>query len=143
MTASNPAVASATAPDESSMVLYHEKWLPPFLPVLVLAPFLLPMFWNFSVSVTSSHLVFGYSWGVTQASLSRETIVDAQVVKEIHGLYQWGGWGIRKNLSWETGYIAKNGPGVKVTTADAGVYVFNCNDPDKVCEILLKSENNQ
>lgn len=141
MTASLPAAATATAPGDTSTVLYREEWKPPFLPVLVLVPFLLPMFWNFSVSVTSTHLVFGYSWGLTQASISRETIVDAQVVKEIHGWYQWGGWGIRKNLDWETGYIAKNGPGVKVTTADAGVYVFNCNEPDLVCQILLKSGN--
>ena len=72
----------------------------------------------------------------------------------MNGLTSWGGWGIRFNLRGEIGYIAKNGPAVRIevnnkkennNTADnnddddyakAKVYVFNCDEASRVCQIL-------
>ena len=71
----------------------------------------------------------------------------------MNGLTEWGGWGLRYNLKWETGYIVKNGPAVRIEVrgskgsddnGDAGenasmkrkVYVFNTDQPQRVCDIL-------
>lgn len=128
-----------SCPDSEGDSLYHESWHAPFLPFLLLVPMLLPLFWEYHVTVTSTQLAFGYSWGITRESLSRDAIATAESVETIYPLAQWGGWGIRKNLKWETGYIGKNGPGIKVTTVSGYVYVFNCNEPKKVCKMLLMS----
>lgn len=48
----------------------------------------------------------------------------------------------RKQLpSWETGYIAKNGPGVRLTFKEPGTnkelaVTFTCEDPNKIVELL-------
>lgn len=121
--------------------LYHEEYCPPFLPVLVIVPFLFPVFWTYSVDVTSENIAFGYSWNMARKSVERSKVSSATVVPHINGLTQWGGWGIRLSLAGQTGYIAKNGAGVRVAILDEkknkeSIYVFNCEDPDKVCELL-------
>ena len=119
---------------------YHEEFFPPFLPVLVLAPFLLPVFWKYNVDVTDESLEFGYSWNMVRKSVALSQIKTATPVPGINGLTQWGGWGIRYNLAGDIGYIVTNGPGVRITVSNGEqkeqVYVFNCNDPDKVCSLL-------
>jgi hypothetical protein len=123
--------------------LYHEEYRPPFLPVLAILPFLLPVFWVYSVDVTSENLSFGYSWNMARKSVDRSKVSSATAIPHINGLTQWGGWGIRLGLSLkcQTGYIAKNGPGVRISILNEkknkeSIYVFNCEEPDKVCEIL-------
>lgn len=121
--------------------LYHEQYHPPFLPVLAIVPFFLPAFWNYSVDVTDENLSFGYSWNLTRKSVDRSMISSAIPVKHINGLTQWGGWGIRLNFSGETGYVSTNGSGVRISIHNGkkrkdSVYVFNCEDPDKVCVLL-------
>jgi len=37
----------------------------------------------------------------------------------------------------EIGYIARNGPAVRITTSEETTYVFNCKDPQLVCDILM------
>ena len=92
--------------------------------------------------MSREQVVFGYSSSWTRQSLDRSTIVSAEPIHHINGLLQWGGWGIRKQLgTWETGYISRNGPGVCVTTSDKS-YVFNCKDPQLVCDILFPNLNN-
>ena len=55
------------------------------------------------------------------------------------------GFGIRKQLpSWETGYIARNGPGVRMTFKDSAsgkdlAVTFSCKDPNKVVDLLTGS----
>jgi hypothetical protein len=84
-----------------------------------------------------SQLVFGYSSGQTRKSIDRSLLLSAEPIEHVNGLVQWGGWGIRKNLRWETGYVASNGPAVRIKTRDkGGTYVFNCKDPILVCQIL-------
>ncbi len=120
--------------------LYYEEFKPSFLPILVLLPFLLPIFWTYSVDVTEELLTFGYSWDMVRKSVVRSQIVSVTEVSDIRGLTQWGGWGIRYNLKMETGYIVKDGPGVRIAVLDQHqdeqVYVFNCSDPEKVCRLL-------
>ncbi|KAI2504677.1 hypothetical protein MHU86_9787 [Fragilaria crotonensis] len=126
--------------ESNAASLYHEEFQPPFLPLLVLVPFLLPAFWTYSVDVTEELLSFGYSWNMARKSAARSQIVSATQVPEIRGLTQWGGWGIRYNLKGDTGYIVKDGPGVRITVLNQNqkeqVYFFNCSDPEKVCKLL-------
>ncbi len=122
--------------------LYHEEYFPPFLPALLILPFLLPFFWRYRVTVSRDQVVFGYSSSWTRKSLDRSTIISAEPIQHINGLLHWGGWGIRMQLgTWATGYIARNGPGVRVKTKDKS-YVFNCKDPQHVCAILFPALKN-
>uniref|UniRef100_A0A7S1VVB9 Uncharacterized protein n=1 Tax=Grammatophora oceanica TaxID=210454 RepID=A0A7S1VVB9_9STRA len=125
----------------SSVFLYHEESTPPFLPVLAILPFLLPVFWKYHVTVTQDkELSFGYSWAsVNKILITTDMVGKATPLEEVHALKHWGGWGIRKNLKWDTGYIARNGPGVKIqvgTKEKSHTYVFNCQEPEKLCSIL-------
>lgn len=128
----------------TSSSLYHEEYRPPFLPVLALVPFLLPVFWTYSVTVTKDgeELTFGYSWNMARKTVTVDQISSATIVPDIRGLREWGGWGIRTNLwGFDTGYIAKNGPGVRIEVQRKGkkkdaVYVFNCEDPEIMCKLL-------
>ena len=72
---------------------------------------------------------------------SVELIVDPP----ISARWQYGGYGIRGKLSsrlaWtETGYIYKDGPGLRIKVkGDNGaswIYVFNTDEPEKVKELL-------
>jgi hypothetical protein len=128
--------------------LYHEEYRPPFLPVLVIVPYLLPAFWKYSVDVTNDSLSFGFSWNIFRKSVARSQIESATVVPESNGLCQWGGWGVRLTAEWGvglvTGYIATNGPGVRIATRNhnkdsSSIYVFSCQDPESVCNILNSS----
>lgn len=123
---------------ETTESRYHEEFFPPFLPVLALVPFLLPVFWTYHVDVTEESLDFGYS--MVHKSVTLSQIKSSTPILAINGLTQWGGWGIRYNLAGEIGYIVKNGPGVRITVSNGEekeqVYVFNCKDPDKVCSLL-------
>uniref|UniRef100_A0A7R9WSE5 Uncharacterized protein n=1 Tax=Craspedostauros australis TaxID=1486917 RepID=A0A7R9WSE5_9STRA len=134
-----------TANNENG-ALYEESYTPPFLPVLIIAFPIMPFFWKYQVKVTDKKLCFGYSMSLSQKEMDRSDIQSVEVVENIDGLLEWTGWGIRKNLKWETGYIAKNGPGLKVacrrnsasngSDSKTDIYVFNCDEPAEVCEIL-------
>lgn len=41
----------------ADVILYHEEYSPPFLPVLAILPFLLPLFWRFEVTVSLNQVV--------------------------------------------------------------------------------------
>lgn len=76
---------------------------------------------------------------MARKSVDRSQVSSATAIPHINGLTQWGGWGILLGLSLkcQTGYIAKNGPDVRITILHGkknkeSVYVFNCEDPDKV-----------
>jgi hypothetical protein len=118
------------------VVLYHEEYRPPFLPFLAVIPPLLPIFWLYSVDITNDTLSFGYSWNMARKSAPISQVKSASPVTDIKGLGDWGGWGIRCNLSGEIGYIAKNGNGVRVILENEKCYVFNCDEPEKACKIL-------
>lgn len=148
----------------NSTPLYHEEYRPFFLPALILLPFLLPLFWTYEVVITPDTLIFGYSNGLTRERIDRTRIESAEPIPHVNGLWSWGGgWGIRKNLKWETGYISKNGPAVRLGIYrhgdggsgggsggggeqdsagrnDVRYYVFNCAEPERVCRILNKKE---
>lgn len=87
------------------------------------------------------NLSFGYSAKCGQLTLERKSIKTAEVIAHINGLCEWGGYGIRKQLpSWETGYITKNGPGVRLTynTPDGKekAVTFSCADPEQLVNYL-------
>jgi len=94
------------------------------------------------VTVTAHELSFGYSSGCMQNSVDRSQILEAEVIKHVNGFLDWGGYGIRKQLpSWDTGYIARNGPAVRIKIKDAKSgkeknYTFSCRDPEQVVSIL-------
>jgi hypothetical protein len=95
------------------------------------------------------NLTFGYNHGWTQKTVSNLDIEEMTILKEnIHGLSQWGGWGIRYRLypveQW--GYIATNGPGIRVRIRDqltntSRVYVFNCQDPQRVYQLMMMGDS--
>jgi hypothetical protein len=136
------AVGEAKPEDDA---LYFEEYHPPFLPLLIVVFPIMPIFWNYAVRVTKSTLAFGFNTSLASNKFDRSRIKSAMPIDHINGLTEWGGWGIRLNLRWETGYIVKNGPGVKLRI-DAGegkadsIYYFSCDDPKKVCEILNSEE---
>lgn len=116
--------------------LYFEEFISPFAPALIIIPPILPIFWKYHVRVDDTVLDIGYSY-IFHVTLDRRTDIErAQPIEHINGLTQWGGWGYRFNLKGHKGYIVKNGPGVQVTLKDGNVIVFNCAEPDKVCQIL-------
>ena len=131
---------------------YHEEYKPTWLIALALLPPILPLFWKYHVHVDDDKLSFGYSTSWTSKTVSRNT--ENEIVSEpfdIHPIKQWGGWGIRLRLgSPQTGYIASGGSGVLIkinhTNPTNGVseeshYVFSCQDPETVCEILNNNNN--
>lgn len=91
--------------------------------------------------VTTTELSFGYSAKAAQMNLSRSQLDSVEVIDHINGLCEWGGWGIRKQLpSWETGYLPRNGSGIRITMKDEHgkekAYTFICNEAEKVANIL-------
>lgn len=92
----------------------------------------------------------GYSYAYSQ--IDRNDILCATPIEHVNGLTQWGGWGIRYNLKWEMGYIAKNGQAIRIevkkkkengdddATTSKKVYVFNCEEAERVCSILSGSD---
>jgi len=72
------------------------------------------------VTVTQTELKFGYKAECAAMIIDRTQITSVESIDRIHGLCDWGGYGIRKQLpSWDTGYIPKNGSGIRVTFKDA------------------------
>jgi hypothetical protein len=113
--------------------LYTETYYPPY-------------FFPYAVTVTKDHISFGYYFWLFTKNIDRSvtTIVKAESIDHVRGFREWGGWGIRlrrHNGHWETGYIAKNGPAVKLTLlnedTNESYYVFTCSNPQKVCDILV------
>jgi len=104
--------------------------------------------------VTDRELLFGYNTGWTSVALDKSSVASVEVLPHINGLREFGGWGLRKRLwTWETGYIPKDGPGLRVTVVkpDGGrsggaaadkkngvAYTFLCDDPETVAELLKK-----
>lgn len=96
---------------------------------------------KYHVTLTSSELSFGFSSGCMQITIDRSTILEVERIEHINGFLDWGGYGIRKQLpSWDTGYIARNGPGVRIkiqkVNGKGAYYTFSCHDPDEVFRIL-------
>ena len=85
-------------------------------------------------------LSFGYSSFLTSKTIHQSDIVSIKVFDDgIKPMLQWGGWGIRVRYSegsWQRGYIPKTGSGVQVTTTNKTVYVFNCENPEEVVNLL-------
>jgi hypothetical protein len=121
--------------------LYLEKYHPPWLTFLALVFPLLPVFWNYHVHINQELVSFGYSYPIVAKTVERSGITSVEPF-DINPLFQWGGWGLRYRRAegkWQTGYISKGGPGVKLSVNQKGkdsVYVFSCKDPKTVCEIL-------
>ena len=96
---------------------------------------------NYHVTVTANELSFGYSCGCASCTVDRSHILTVEVIPLIKPFLDWGGYGIRKQLpSWETGYIGKKGPGVRITIKDENgkerAYTFTCDDPEQVVTLL-------
>jgi hypothetical protein len=96
---------------------------------------------KYHVTVTQTELKFGYKAECAAMIIDRTQITSVESIDKIHGLCDWGGYGIRKQLpSWDTGYIPKNGSGIRVTFKDARgeekAYTFICDEAEKVAAIL-------
>ena len=125
--------------------IYHEQVAPPWRVLLAIVFPIAPIFWNYRVDITKTTLTVGYSY--CYSDIDRNDILRATPIEHVNGLKEWGGWGLRYNLRWETGYIVKNGPAVRIeirkrgnsaagSSTDKKVYVFNTDDPKKVCDLL-------
>jgi hypothetical protein len=146
--------------NDNNGVLYSETYHPPFLPLLALVFPIMPLFWTYHVLVTKDTLSFGYSSRLTMRTVnlrphdgdaaagdSGDEVIESAVPLHVNGLTSFGGWGIRLNLNGDVGYIPKNGPAVKIILKKKNdnkrsTYVFNCEDPHKVCDLLLNKNNN-
>ena len=121
------------------MSFYEEEYTPPFLVALILFPPIAPFFWKYRVAVDNKAISVGYSYYFHQ-EIDRSKIVSAEEIEHISGLTEWGGWGYRLNLQGETGYITKNGTGIRLVykkdEAKESVMVFNCEEAEKVCKWL-------
>jgi hypothetical protein len=96
---------------------------------------------KYHVTVTHTLLKFGYKAECAAMTIDRSQILTVESIDRIHGLCDWGGYGIRKQLpTWDTGYIPKNGSGIRVTFKDSKgsdrAYTFICDEADKVARIL-------
>ena len=130
--------------------IYHEQFAPPWRALLVIVFPIVPIFWNYRVAITKQKLTIGYSY--CYSDIERNDILTATPIAHVNGLTEWGGWGLRYNLKWETGYIVKNGPAVRIEVRSGGsdgngdadenasmkkkIYVFNTDEAEKVCDIL-------
>jgi len=131
--------------------IYHEQFAPPWRALLAVIFPVAPIFWNYRVTIAKPKLTIGYSY--CYSDIDRGDILRATPIDQVNGLTEWGGWGLRYNLKWEIGYIVKNGPAVRIEVrsskgsddnGDAGenasmkrkVYVFNTDQPQRVCDIL-------
>ena len=68
-------------------------------------------------------------------------ILEAEEIERINGFLDWGGYGLRKQLpSFDTGYIARNGPGVRVKmqkpNGKTTNYTFSCHEAAKLVRLL-------
>jgi hypothetical protein len=137
---------SSEGDDHNSSSLYYETYKPPFLPVLILVFPIMPLFWSYSVNVTKEDITFGYSYPLVAKTIKRTQIKDAVPLSNVNGLTQWGGWGIRMRYGgsqqgWEYAYLPKNGDAVKLIVHNEengkdSIYVFSCNEPKRVADIL-------
>lgn len=95
---------------------------------------------SYKVKLTGEELCFGYSSSLTRETVGTEQIVAAEIT-HASGLSQWGGWGIRYSRH-ATGYIASNGPALKITVmkmnphTTSRQYVFSCDDADALLTML-------
>uniref|UniRef100_A0A7S3LFD8 Uncharacterized protein n=1 Tax=Amphora coffeiformis TaxID=265554 RepID=A0A7S3LFD8_9STRA len=129
---------------ETQHTLFEEKHTPWFFWILVLTPYLMPFFWKYHVVLTEEYLSIGYSSSCVKRKTDKSQILSMEAIPHIKGVIDWGGYGIRKKLStWETGYIARNGPGIRMRFLDSDgkeKYVtFSCFDPEKLVTLLDSS----
>ena len=95
----------------------------------------------YHVIVTESTLSIGYSMDCAALTVDRNKIQTVEVLPNINPICDWGGYGIRKQLpSWDTGYIVKKGPGIRMVilrpNGKEAAYAFNCEDPERVASLL-------
>jgi hypothetical protein len=116
---------------------YNETRRPLWLPLLVLLPPLLPLFWTYHVQFHDEDLTFGYNTSYCSKTIKRANIDQIEAC-QINGLSDWGGWGIRHSWiqnGW--GYIAENGPGIKLFDRESNqFYTFNCENPTQLIGLL-------
>lgn len=161
---------AAAAADNGSIILYEEQYRPWwwfFLLIPTVLP-LLPLFYQYRVIVTKDTMIeFGYSNRVTSKRVQLADIESAEALitapppsaaatdedddgsddnankTGIRPIRDYGGWGIRKSFGCNWAYIAKAGSGVRLTIKEQErrlVYVFNCEDPVKVCRLITPSK---
>lgn len=104
----------------------------------------MPVVWKYHVRVTESTLSIGYSSGCSSLTVDRSKILTVEALEDVRPLLDWGGWGIRKQLpSWDTGYIPRRGPGVRMEIqGDKGkkyAYTFICMDAEACVTALSNS----
>ena len=143
-----PMATTSSAAEVEVPTTYFEEYVPPFFPVLILAFPVMPFFYKYHVRIDDENnvLSFGYNTWLTSSKkydISKD-IESVEVIDYINGLKEFGGWGIKMKLfTCATGYIAKNGPGIKLTTSNKrNVYYFNCDNPQQVCDIINNRMNN-
>lgn len=76
--------------------------------------------------------------------MDRAQIETIEKVPLIRPVFDWGGWCIRKHIpSFDTGYIPKKGPGIRVTLrledGKEVVDTFVTDDPDTIINLLAGS----
>mmetsp|Transcript_12706 Transcript_12706/g.22646 ORF Transcript_12706/g.22646 Transcript_12706/m.22646 type:complete len:173 (-) Transcript_12706:198-716(-) len=94
---------------------------------------------KFKVTLTKDDkLTFGFRSNCLAKSIRVEDISEASTTN-IHALRDWGGFGVRKTCTnWNnTGYIAKSGKGIVVST-NGKSFTFNCDDNGTLLGLLSR-----
>ena len=137
--ANEDVVANENESEPEDRILYEESYRPPFTPFVIFSPFWAVVMWNYHVRVSENKgLSFGYKYGWSN-QVERSQIISMEIIDHQNPLWQFGGWGIVKNLRWETGYVTKSGPAIRLVLEREGknyTYIFNCDDPKKVIDLL-------
>jgi len=122
---------------------YKESYRPPWWPLLIAVPVIIPLFWTYRVEVKGDELTVGYNTSLCSKTFKVNDI-DQMRACEVKGL-SWGGWGIKYSLSGDGwGYICKDGAGISLLdTSNNRKYTFNCEHPQQLMAQLraLRSDN--
>lgn len=119
--------------------IYDECFRPGFLPLLILVPPLIPVFMSYSVRMTDKYIRFGYSCGLRR-TVNYSQIKSFRVEWDLSGFMRFGGYGFRRNLIGEIGYIVHDGPHIRIRYKGIcrAPVLFTTTNPNEVRRLLLQ-----
>lgn len=87
--------------------------------------------------MTKSYVEFGYTLNLRKRVYYKD-ILAFQILEDVNGLTQFGGYGLRMNFSGQIAYMVQDGPCIKLTlkSKPGSPYVFSVKNPNKVAREL-------
>lgn len=124
---------------EEILYLYDECFRPGFLPIMIIVPPLIPVFRSYSVRMTEKTLEFGYACGLRR-KVDYSNIKSFRVERNVCGFLRFGGYGFRRNLVGEIGYIVHDGSHIRIRYKKCckSPCLFTTSNPDEIRRILIQ-----